>query len=115
MKAYVPVTEEQASLYDATVSSMMDAIAEKEGIERKGIILSTITKLKRLLDHPSMVSGDSDRRIDRSQKLIRLMEMLQEIRGSGEKTLIFTQYIEAVKKIRFSRFLIPDMKLKRES
>ncbi len=100
VKCYVPVTEEQASLYDATVSSMMDAIAEKEGIERKGIILSTITKLKRLLDHPSMVSGDSDRRIDRSQKLIRLMEMLQEIHGTGEKTLIFTQYVEAGKIIK---------------
>lgn len=100
VKAFVPVTEEQASLYDATVNSMMDAIAEKEGIARKGIILSTITKLKRLLDHPAMVSGDSDRRVDRSQKLIRLMEMLQEIHGIGEKTLIFTQYIEAGKIIK---------------
>ncbi|MGC8515854.1 MAG: DEAD/DEAH box helicase [Thermoplasmata archaeon] len=100
VKVFVPVTEEQASLYDATVNSMLDAIAEKEGIARKGVILSTITKLKRLLDHPSMVSGDTDRRMDRSQKLIRLMEMLQEIHESGEKTLIFTQYIEAGKIIK---------------
>ncbi|EQD26736.1 Non-specific serine/threonine protein kinase [mine drainage metagenome] len=99
-KVFVPLTQEQASLYDATVTAMLESVEEKEGIERKGIILSAITKLKRLLDHPSLVSGDLDRRFNRSQKLVRLMEMLEEILGAKEKTLIFTQYVEAGKIIK---------------
>ncbi|EQD49957.1 Snf2/Rad54 family helicase, partial [mine drainage metagenome] len=97
---FVPLTKEQASLYDATVKAMLDAIQEKEGIGRKGLILATITKLKRLLDHPSLVSGDLDRRFDRSQKLVRLVEMLEETLAANEKTLVFTQYTEAGKIIK---------------
>ncbi len=94
-KIFVPVTKEQASLYDATVSAMLKDIEEAEGIKRKGIILSTITKLKRLLDHPSLVFGDSNKRWDRSEKMVRLMDMLGETIATNEKTIVFTQYVEA--------------------
>ena len=102
IKAYVPITLEQASLYEATVRTMLESVTDKEGIQRSGIILSTITKLKRLLDHPSMVTGDTDKRSDRSEKLTRLMDMLEETLGNKEKTIVFTQYIEAGRIIKES-------------
>ncbi len=100
VKVYIPLTGEQASLYEATVKTMLESVNNKKGIERKGVILSTITKLKRILDHPSLVSGDLDRRIDRSEKLVRLREMLEEAIESNQKTLVFTQYTDAGKIIK---------------
>ena len=79
MKVFVPITKEQATLYQASVEGMISSLKNSEGIAKKGIILATITKLKRLLDHPSLVSGDLDIRIERAQKMLRLLEMLNEI------------------------------------
>ena len=92
MKLYVPVTKEQAVLYDKTVNEMMNAIEDSDNIKRRGIVLAAITKLKRILDYPSLVTEDKDITIDRSQKLRRLMDMIYEIRSNNEKALIFTQY-----------------------
>ncbi|AGO60021.1 DEAD/DEAH box helicase [Ferroplasma acidarmanus] len=100
VKVYIPLTGEQASLYEAAVNTMLESVNTKKGIERKSVILSTITKLKRLLDHPSLVSGDLDRRLDRSEKLVRLREMLEEAIDSNQKTLVFTQYTDAGKIIK---------------
>ena len=100
MKVFVPITKEQATLYQASVESMISSLKDSEGIAKKGIILASITKLKRLLDHPSLVSGDLDTRIERSQKMVRLLEMLNEILEDNEKVLIFTQYVETGKIIK---------------
>ncbi len=100
IKLYVPVSREQATLYAATVKAMLEDVEELKGIKRSGIILSTITKLKRLMDHPSLVSGDKNYNEERSEKMVRLMDMLEEILANGEKVLIFTQYIEAGKIIK---------------
>ena len=92
MKLYVPVTREQAVLYDKTVNEMMDAIENSDNIKRRGIVLAAITRLKRILDYPSLVTEDRNITIDRSQKLRRLVDMIYEIRSNKEKALIFTQY-----------------------
>ncbi len=97
MKLYVPVTKEQSILYDKIVNGMMNAIEDSDNIKRRGIVLAAITKLKRILDYPSLVTEDKDISIDRSQKLRRLMDMLYEIRSDNEKVLIFTQYKDAGK------------------
>ena len=100
MKLYVPVSEEQASLYEAIVKAMLEDVSGLQGIKRSGIILSTITKLKRLMDHPSLVSGDKNYNPERSEKVVRLLDMLDETIATGEKTLVFTQYVEAGKIIK---------------
>lgn len=100
VKVYIPVTEEQATLYEAAVKAMLQEINESEGMQRKGLILSTITRLKRLLDHPAMVSGDNDFRADRSEKLTRLLDMIGEIVSNRDKVIVFTQYVEAARIIK---------------
>lgn len=105
MKTYVHLTAEQGAMYDHIVSELMDKMKQLEGIERKGAILSALTKLKQLCDHPVLLTKeaiagpsveepqDNEPMIVRSAKLERLVAMVKELREDGERCLIFTQYI----------------------
>lgn len=55
MKTYVPLTAEQAALYEQTVNTLLEDMKRLEGIERKGAILAALTKLKQLCDHPALL------------------------------------------------------------
>ncbi|MFP4975000.1 SNF2-related protein [Paenibacillus sp. CN-4] len=58
MKTYVPLTAEQAALYDQTVNGLLDSMKDLEGMRRKGAILSALTKLKQLCDHPALLTQE---------------------------------------------------------
>ncbi|GCF09594.1 DEAD/DEAH box helicase [Dictyobacter arantiisoli] len=94
MKVYCNLTREQASLYEAVVQDMMEKIEHADGIERKGLILATLTRLKQVCNHPAQYLSDHSRLVARSGKLERLREMLEEVLSEGDKALIFTQYAE---------------------
>ncbi|MBT8227415.1 MAG: DEAD/DEAH box helicase, partial [Dactylosporangium sp.] len=88
------LTAEQASLYQAVVDDMMAKIEDSEGMERRGLVLATMTKLKQVCNHPAHLLRDGTRLAERSGKLSRLEEILEEILAAGEKALLFTQYAE---------------------
>ena len=88
------LTREQASLYQAVVADMMDRIESTNGIERRGLVLATMTKLKQVCNHPAQFLKDGSRMAGRSGKLARVEETLEEVLASGEKALLFTQYAE---------------------
>ncbi|WP_284643816.1 DEAD/DEAH box helicase [Paenibacillus silviterrae] len=98
-KAYVSLSVEQASLYENVVESLMNRIDELTGMEKKGLILATLTKLKQICDHPALylkeqgaaTLGEEE---GRSPKVTRLLEMIDELRSEGDKCLIFTQFVE---------------------
>lgn len=92
MKVNYNLTPEQASLYAAVVDEMLGKIEHSEGIERKGQILSALTKLKEICNHPALFLQDGSALDGRSGKLSRLEEMLYEVTAAGERALIFTQY-----------------------
>ncbi len=95
IKVYVALTQEQVTLYQAVVDSAMEAIARSAGMERRGLVLSTLMKLKQICNHPAQFLGESPdvaRLEGRSGKLQRLVEMLEEILAEGDKVLIFTQF-----------------------
>ncbi len=94
MKVYCNLTQEQASLYEAVVKEMMEKIEAAEGIERKGLVLSTIMKLKQICNHPAHFVADGSSLPGRSGKLARLEEMLEEVLAAGDKALIFSQFAE---------------------
>jgi SNF2 family DNA or RNA helicase len=94
MKVYCTLTKEQASLYAAVVEDVNRAIAEAEGIQRKGLILATLAKLKQVCNHPAHFLGDGSALPKRSGKLTRLAEMLEEVTLAGDRTLVFTQFAE---------------------
>ncbi len=94
MNTYCTLTVEQTTLYKAVVDDMMQKIEESGGIERRGLVLSTLTKLKQICNHPALFLHDGSAIEERSGKLARLEEMLEEIIASGERALVFTQYSE---------------------
>ncbi|QCT01090.1 SNF2-like protein [Paenibacillus algicola] len=59
MKTYIHLTQEQGVLYDQTVNQLLEQMNKLEGIERKGAILSTLTRLKQLCDHPLLISREA--------------------------------------------------------
>jgi len=94
MEVVCSLTREQASLYQAVVADMMDRIENTDGIERRGLVLATMTKLKQVCNHPAQFLRDGSRLAGRSGKLARVEETLDEVLASGEKALLFTQYAE---------------------
>jgi SNF2 family DNA or RNA helicase len=104
MKVWCNLTQEQASLYAATVSDMLSRIEDaSEDIQRRGLVLATMAKLKQVCNHPAHLLGDGSRLAGRSGKLERLEEICEEIVAEGDKALCFTQYAE------FGRMLQPHL------
>jgi SNF2 family DNA or RNA helicase len=94
MKVFCTLTEEQASLYAAVLKDVEEALDSVEGIDRKGLILATLSKLKQVCNHPVQFLGDKSRLPHRSGKLDRLTEMLEEIIEVGDRALVFSQFAE---------------------
>ncbi|MEI6775346.1 MAG: SNF2-related protein, partial [Chloroflexales bacterium] len=98
MKVFVPLTQEQATLYEATVRDALSQIegADDEGekARRRGLVLAMLTKLKQICNHPAHFLKDGSALDDRSGKLARLDEMLEEVIAADDRALIFTQFAE---------------------
>jgi SNF2 family DNA or RNA helicase len=99
-KVYCSLTEEQATLYEAVVKDVMKRIEEKEGIERRGLVLSMLMQLKQICNHPVQYLHQTGKDAaesaleGRSGKLGRLQELLEEVLAEGDRSLIFTQFAE---------------------
>jgi SNF2 family DNA or RNA helicase len=100
MKVFCTLTKEQVTLYEAAVVDSLRQIEESEGIQRRGLVLSTLMKLKQICNHPAQFLKDQSEVADRSGKLSRLVEMLEEVRTMKERVLIFTQFSEMGKLMR---------------
>jgi non-specific serine/threonine protein kinase len=95
MKVYCNITREQATLYQAVLDDMLAKIAAaSEDIERRGLVLATMMKLKQVLNHPRQLLRDGSRLAGRSGKLARLEEILEEVMAEGDRALLFTQFAE---------------------
>jgi len=95
MKVYCNLTAEQATLYEAVVNESLERIqSAEEGIERRGVVLGALTRLKQVCNHPAQFLGDGSALPGRSGKLDRLGEMLEEALSVGDRALIFTQFAE---------------------
>ena len=88
------LTKEQATLYQAIVDEMIEKAERATGIERSGIILAALMKLKQACNHPAHLLKDRSALEGRSGKLARLEEILAEALAEGDKALCFTQFAE---------------------
>ncbi|MFE1754782.1 DEAD/DEAH box helicase [Streptomyces anandii] len=94
----VPLTREQAALYEAVVRESMFAIESSEGMARRGLVLKLLTSLKQICDHPALyLKEDHPRGGDglaaRSGKLALLDELLDTLLAEDGSALVFTQYV----------------------
>ncbi len=98
---YCSLTEEQAILYEAVIKDLFEQLNTVQGIQRKGLVLATITKLKQICNHPAQFMHEGSKKLNnRSCKFERLEEMLEEVLSNSEKALIFTQYKELGKMLK---------------
>ena len=65
-----------------------------EGIERKGLVLALLMRLKQICNHPSQWLGDGAWAEEDSGKFARLRDITGEIASRQEKVLVFTQFRE---------------------
>ncbi len=119
-KEYCRLSAEQVSLYEECVKMMLGEVERAEGIRRRGIVLTTLIRLKQICNHPAQLAEGALARLSgaaaggasapvepeveseselevpadaaRSGKCIRIIEMLDEVLASGEKALVFTQF-----------------------
>ncbi len=101
MTVFCPLTAQQASMYQQVVEGSLQEIDSADGIQRRGQILALLVKLKQLCNHPELLGTKAaksklklDDLSDRSGKLQRLEEMLEELVAEGDRALIFTQFAE---------------------
>ncbi len=113
-KEFSHLTGEQASLYENCVRRMLQEVDQAEGIQRRGLVLSALVRLKQICNHPSQILKDAASSVrppdpSRSGKCIRLLEMLDEILAEGDQSLVFTQFremgtlLEAMIRHRFNK------------
>ena len=91
---FCSLNREQASLYGSVLDDLEVKLEETDGIKRKGAVLSAITSLKQVCDHPALYLKDRSQIAGRSGKLSRLTEIAEEMLSVGDRALIFTQYAE---------------------
>ncbi|MGH3731212.1 MAG: DEAD/DEAH box helicase, partial [Micromonosporaceae bacterium] len=119
----VPLTPEQAGLYQALVRETLDAIREATGMERRGLVMKLLTGLKQICNHPAQFLKEpslkepgptepslkepslkepgltetapdgAPRFAGRSGKLELLDELLETIVAEDGAALVFTQYV----------------------
>ncbi|MER7849662.1 SNF2-related protein [Kitasatospora sp. NPDC096077] len=94
MTVWCNLTAEQAGLYQAVVADLLQRVEGIRGVERRGTVLAAIGKLKQVCNHPAQLLHDGSPLGERSGKVARLAELLEEALAEGDRTLVFTQYAE---------------------
>src|SRR5258708_24264918 len=77
-KIFCNLTPEQAAQYERMVGQSLNQIDAATGIRRRGLMLSVLTRLKQICDHPSLVLKYDAPVEGHSGKCERLVEMPQE-------------------------------------
>ncbi|QLE56629.1 DEAD/DEAH box helicase [Nostoc sp. TCL26-01] len=94
MTVFCGLTTEQATLYQQVVEASLAEIESAEGLQRRGMILALLIKLKQICNHPSQYLKVATLEQHSSGKLQRLEEMLEVAIEEGDRALIFTQFAE---------------------
>lgn len=93
--AFCHLNKRQASLYQRAVTALAKELATAEdGVQRQGVVLGALMKLKQICDHPSLWAGDKTYDPADSGKFDRLAEIARAISEKQEKMLIFSQFRE---------------------
>ena len=91
---YVEMSRKQVVLYRKAVADMEKKILHADGIERRGLVLATIMKLKQICNHPDQYLGQQAFSEKDSGKFQMLRELCETIYDKRERVLVFTQFRE---------------------
>src|SRR6202034_2042841 len=71
VKAFCPLSRKQAALYREAVDDLSRRLGQVEGIERRGLVLALLMRLKQICNHPSQWLGDNSWSEEDSGKFAR--------------------------------------------
>ena len=94
IKALCGLSRRQAALYAQAVTDLAKSLEETEGIQRKGVVLAMLMRLKQICNHPSQWLNDAVWAEEDSGKWARLREIAEVVAARQEKLLVFTQFRE---------------------
>ena len=98
IRDYVALTAKQKTLYKKYVENLAKEIEHlknsDEPMKRRGIVLSSLLKLKQICNHPDQYTGSETFAEKDSGKFSMLRDMCQTIYEKRERVLIFTQFKE---------------------
>ena len=94
INAYCSLSRKQAALYAQAIQELAESLERAEGIQRRGVVLAALTRLKQICNHPSQWLRDDAWAEADSGKFARLREIAEVVAARQEKVLIFTQFRE---------------------
>ena len=94
VKTFCLLTRKQAALYRQAVDELARQLEDADGMQRRGIVLAFLMRLKQICNHPSQWLGDGAWAEQDSGKLARLRDIAEVAAARQEKALIFTQFRE---------------------
>lgn len=91
---YVALSKKQTVLYRKYVSELAERLGKADGMERRGLVLASLMKLKQICNHPDQYLGQNTFDEKESGKFAMLRELCETIYEKRERVLIFTQFKE---------------------
>ncbi len=92
---YVQLSKKQIVLYRKQVAEIEAALAnEQTKMQRRGLVLASILKLKQICNHPDQYMGQEGYDPIESGKFEMLRDICETIYEKRERVLVFTQYKE---------------------
>ncbi len=94
---YVGLSRKQVVLYRKYVGELERRLNDKlSNMERKGLVLASLTKLKQICNHPDQYLGQSAYEEKDSGKFSMLREICETVYEKRERVLVFTQFKEII-------------------
>ncbi|WFU42036.1 DEAD/DEAH box helicase [Bradyrhizobium sp. CB82] len=94
VNAFCSLSRKQAALYQQAVEELARRLEDVDGMQRKGLVLAILMRLKQICNHPSQWLGDGAWTEQDSGKFERLRDIAEVMAARQEKALIFTQFKE---------------------
>lgn len=93
MRTECGLSKKQVTLYQKVLKELKKRLDDTtEGIQRSGVVLSTLMQLKQICNHPSQHLGQSQFSPDDSGKFQRLRRICEPMMERQERVLVFTQF-----------------------
>ncbi len=86
------LSKKQAVLYEKVIADVEKQLKDADGIQRRGLVLSMLMRLKQLCNHPDQFLAQKAFDPTESGKFQSLRSICEPIRARQEKVLVFTQF-----------------------
>lgn len=103
--SYCDLSDEQKTMYDQVLLSSKDQLLSKLKDQKNPIpylhVFSLLSQLKQICNHPCLINKDfSNFHNHYSGKWDLFVELLNETRDSGQKLVVFSQYLDMLNMIK---------------